>query len=292
MFQARFSPHCCCCPRCPPSCPPPLRCRDICSTHPPANQDCTMVVKQSIHYSKEKPLQRRAAWADNRCRSLVEVHCPRKTSSLDNSPSLRTEVPWRPWFGTTVPTLWRWHRHPALVPPTRKAPWHRGTWTSSCHHGYDCSSLKEKGQRPPRSRGTRSTTRRGCQGRRSCCARRWCGGRSRWRARSHDPDFGTCSDSCSVSPRPRCCTGLHCCYAGDFSEPRLHLLVVLSSSELCLVQCHSPPRHPPTVGQQGGSDCALRGELGCGQPGGRNPSLKASLVGEVAAAKAPAHISA
>ena len=248
---------------------------------------------------EKKPLQRKAALADNHCQNLVEVHCPRKTSSRDSSPSWKTGVRLRPGFGMrTVPTPWRWHRHLVLVPPTRKAPCHRGTWPSSCHlHGDGYSSLKAKGQKPPRSRGTRSTTRRGCRGRQSCCARRWCGGRSRWLAQSRDPDFETCSDSCSVFPRllPHCCTGRqHCCRADDFFEPRLLLHVVSSSSELCLDQCHFPPRLLPTVGQQGGwFDCALRGELGTGgRPGwGENPTLKASLDGEGAAAKAPANIS-
>jgi hypothetical protein len=93
----RFSPRWCC--RQP-------RCRDIGSLPP--------------------PLQRREAWAGNHFQSWVEVHCRRRTSSPDSSPSWRTGGQWQPRFGTTVPTRWRWLA-PAPGPRTRTAPWHRGT---------------------------------------------------------------------------------------------------------------------------------------------------------------------
>ena len=128
-------------------------------------------------------------------------------------------------------------------------------------------------------------TPRGCPGRRFCCERRWCGGRSRWRAQSRDPDFETCSDSCFASQLPHCCTGsLNWHVACGFDEPRRHL-VVLSFSELSLGLCRFPPNHLPSVDQQGGSDCAQRDEVGCDHSG---PILKAFLAGEVAAVKAPA----
>ena len=234
---------------------------------------------EKLQIFKGKPLQRREAWAGNHCQSWVEVHCRRRTSSPDSSPSWRIGGRWQPGFGTTVPTRWRW-MVPAPVPPTRTAPWHRGTWKSS-YHG--CGWLgPETGRRQPRSRERRWTTRRGCRARQSCCGRRWCGGRSQWLARSPDPDFETCSDSCSAS-LPHCCTGLHW-RVGGFDEPRQRL-VVSSFSALCLDLCRSPP-HLPTVDQQGGSDCAQRG---AGAAGGDHPdpSLKASLAAEVAGAEAP-----
>ena len=234
---------------------------------------------EKLQIFKGKPLQRREAWAGNHCQSWVEVHCRRRTSSPDSSPSWRTGGRWQPGFGTTVPTRWRW-MVPAPVPPTRTAPWHRGTWKSS-YHG--CGWLgPETGRRQPRSRERRWTTRRGCRARQSCCGRRWCGGRSQWLARSPDPDFETCSDSCSAS-LPHCCTGLHW-RVGGFGEPRQRL-VVSSFSALCLDLYRSPP-HLPTVDQQGGSGCAQRG---AGAAGGDHPdpSLKASLAAEVAGAEAP-----
>ena len=275
--QVHFSPRCCC----RPGCRPPPRCRGIGST-PPPGQHCSIMpplVGEKLQIFKGKPLQRREAWAGNHCQSWVEVHCRRRTSSPDSSPSWRTGGRWQPGFGTTVPTRWRW-MVPAPVPPTRTAPWHRGTWKSS-YHG--CGWLgPETGRRQPRSRERRWTTRRGCRARQSCCGRRWCGGRSQWLARSPDPDFETCSDSCSAS-LPHCCTGLHW-RVGGCDEPRQRL-VVLSFSALCLDPCRSPP-HPPTVDQQGGSGCAQRG---AGAAGGDHPdpSLKASLAAEVAGAEAP-----
>ena len=89
------------------------------------------------YYKGSKPLQRREAWAGNHCQSLVWVHCRRRTSSPDSSPSWRTGVQWRQVSGTKVPTPWRCQMGLAHGPRTRMAPWHRDTWRSSCH-GCGC----------------------------------------------------------------------------------------------------------------------------------------------------------
>ena len=181
---------------------------------------------------------------------------------------------WQPSSGTMVPSRWRWWW--ARGPRRHRAPCrHRGRWTSTCH---GCGWWWGRGRRAPRSRGTRSTTRRGCRGRRSCCASTSCGGRSRSLARSPDQDFATCFDSCSVS-LPCCCTGSQ---PRGSSEP---LPDVSFSSEQCL----GPPRHRPpgpTLDQQDGSGCAPR--AADGGRGDRPPTLKACPLTLAAdGAKAP-----